>query len=116
LHIISVFEVSFCIISVGADSLAEVLPSLQLLEKLELRWIYFTNINDQQLYTAIGSLSCLKELDLCGTEVTDAGAEILIDVLPSLRHLTCITLPWIYGTLRSRLKAAASQVPGLKVK
>ena len=100
----------------GADSLAEVLLSLQLLEKLVLRGIVFTNINDQQLFTAIGSLSCLKELNLSCTVITDAGAENLIDILPSLRHLTCIKLPLIYGTLRSRLKAAASQVPGLKVK
>jgi Ran GTPase-activating protein (RanGAP) involved in mRNA processing and transport len=100
----------------GADSLAEVLPSLQLLEKLELRWIDFTNINDQQLFTAMGSLSCLKELDLSHTEITDAGAENLIDVLPSLRHLTFIRLPSIYGTLRRRLEAAASRVPRLKVK
>jgi Ran GTPase-activating protein (RanGAP) involved in mRNA processing and transport len=100
----------------SVDSLAEVLSSLQLLEKLELRTFNFTNINDQQLYTAIGSLSCLKELNLSFTKITDAGAENLIDVLPSLRHLTCITLPSVYGTLGSRLEAAASQVPGLKVK
>jgi Ran GTPase-activating protein (RanGAP) involved in mRNA processing and transport len=100
----------------GADSLAEVLLSLQLLEKLQLRLMYFANINDQQLFTAMGSLSCLKELDLSHTEITDAGAENLIDVLPSLRHLTFIRLPSIYGTLRRRLEAAASRVPRLKVK
>ena len=105
----------FKITQAGADSLAEVLPSLQLLDKLKLRWIDFTNINDQQLFTAIGSLSCLKELNLSCTEITNAGAEHLIDVLPSLRHLTCIRLPLIYGTLRSRLVAAVRQVPGLKV-
>ena len=106
----------YMITQAGADSLAEVLPSLQLLEKLELRCINFAGINDQQLFTAIGSLSCLKELHLSGTKITNAGAENLIDALPSLRHLTCIRLPVIYGTLRSRLVAAASQVPGLKVK
>jgi Leucine-rich repeat (LRR) protein len=99
-----------------ADCLAEVLPSLQLLERLVFRGIVFRNINDHQLFSAVGSLSCLKELDLSWTDITDAGAENLIDVLPSLRHLTCITLPEIYGTLRSRLEATARQVPRLKVK
>jgi hypothetical protein len=102
----------FKITQAVADSLAEVLPLLQLLEKLQLRLMYFANINDQQLFTAIGSLSCLKELDLSCSYITYASSENLIDVLPSLRNLTCITLP----RMENRLVAAARQVPGLKVK
>ncbi|CAB3996090.1 NLR family CARD domain-containing 3-like isoform X2 [Paramuricea clavata] len=99
----------------GADSLAEVLPSLQLLEMLSLREIDFRNVNDHQLFSAVGSLNYLKELHLYRSKITDAGAEILIDALPSLRNLTCIILFEICEPLRSRLIAAAGRVPGLEV-
>ena len=104
----------FKITQAGADSLAQVLPSLQLV-KLVLHHIDFRNINDQQLFGAVGSLSYLKDLDLSFTKITNAGAEILIDALPSLRNLRGIMLYDIFEPLRSRLIAAASQVPGLKV-
>jgi Ran GTPase-activating protein (RanGAP) involved in mRNA processing and transport len=108
-------KLNYCTITqADADSLAEVLRSLQLLEKLSLNSNDFTNINDHQLFSAVGSLSCLKELHLCHIEITNAGAEILIDVLPSLRNLICIKLNGVREPLKSRLVAAACQVPGLK--
>ena len=104
----------------GDEALADVLPSLQLLEKLALPCIDFENESDQQLFTALRSLHFFKELNLCGTIVTETGAATLTSVLPTLRNLKRISLPWRIendenGALRRELEEAADLVPGLIV-
>jgi Ran GTPase-activating protein (RanGAP) involved in mRNA processing and transport len=76
----------------GAVTLAEVLPSLQLLEKLVLRNIEFDNECQKHLFHAVGKLKYLKGLNLRCSEITLAGAATLTDVLPTLRNLRWILL------------------------
>ena len=103
----------------SVETLAELLLSLQLLEKLQLRRLNLSNNCDQRLFTAVQSLSYLKELDLLFTEVSPAGARNLTAVLPSLRNLTKIVLPRIEhdknGEMRKILAEEASRIPRLKV-
>ena len=79
----------FSISGAPAESLAEVLPSLQLLEKLVLELIHCDDDDDDesenQLLTAVGKLTYLKELDLKWRTIAKAGADILAEVLPSLQ-------------------------------
>ena len=88
----------FKITQAGADILAEVLPSLQLLEKLVLKNVDLDKIDDEiqkQLFAAVGKLTYLKELDLKGYKITQAGADSLAEVLPSLQLLEKLELRWI---------------------
>jgi hypothetical protein len=54
----------FRITQTGAVTLAEVLPSLQLLENLVLGSIGFDDECQKHLFHAVGKLKYLKELDL----------------------------------------------------
>ena len=76
----------------GAESLAEVLPSLQLLEVLKLGRIVFVDANKKQLFDAIGKLIYLKEIDLIRINITQTDAESLAEVLPSLQLLEVLKL------------------------
>ena len=71
------------------STLAEVLPSLQLMEKLELGFLIrsteFDNLCFKQLFGALGKLKYLKELNLRDFSVTETGVETLAEVLPSLQ-------------------------------
>jgi hypothetical protein len=89
----------FKINQAGTDSLAEVLPSLQLLEKLVLKNEHcdcdIVDESKKQLFTAVGKLMYLKELDLKECKITQAGADSLAEVLPSLQLLEKLELRWI---------------------
>ena len=97
----------------GVAALADVIPSLGLLKKLRLKCISISS--DDQLFTAVGSLSFLNELELLGSTITQAGANSLTTTLPRLRNLRKFRLPKIEndedGTLRKNLQEAASFVP-----
>jgi Leucine-rich repeat (LRR) protein len=71
----------------GAIPLAKVLPSLQLLEKLVLGEIQFDSETEKQLFAAVGELKYLKEFTLHRSSITQAGAEVLAEKLPSLKLL-----------------------------
>ena len=107
---------NFKITKAGVAALADVLPSLSLLKRLLFRNISFRNTSDNKLFTAVGSLSYLDELDLSMSIITQAGATTLTTVLPRLYNLKYFRLPlWIEDdkdrTLEKNLKAAASFVP-----
>ena len=99
----------------GVAALADVIPSLGLLKKLRLKYISFEDTSDDQLFTAVGSLSFLNELELFVSTITQAGANSLTTTLPRLRNLKKFRLPWIENdedrTLSKNLKEAASVVP-----
>ena len=99
----------------GVAALADVIPSLGLLKKLRLYCISFKDTSDDQLFTAVGSLSFLNKLKLSGSTITQAGANSLTTTLPRLRNLRKFVLPRIEndedGTLRKNLQEAASFVP-----
>ena len=76
----------------GAVALAEILPSMKLLEQLELGEIEFNEGSEKQLFLALGKLKYLIELDLWRTKITINGAKALADVLPSLYLLEKINL------------------------
>ena len=76
----------------GDVTLADVLPSLQLLEKLVLQEIEFDRKCQKQLFHAVGKLKYLKELDLGCSEITQTGAVTLAEVLPSLQLLEKLVL------------------------
>jgi Ran GTPase-activating protein (RanGAP) involved in mRNA processing and transport len=114
----------------GAVTLAEVLPSLQLLETLWLGEIDLNNESEKQLFAAVGSLNWLNYLLLRRTKITDEGAATVIGVLPTLRNLRSIELPDVesdenetssdaecdeHETPVSKIKAAGRLVPGLSI-
>ncbi|CAB4036828.1 NLR family CARD domain-containing 3-like, partial [Paramuricea clavata] len=119
----------------GAVTLAEVLPSLQLLEKLVLKNIEFDDECQKHLFHAVGKLKYLNELDFGLSEITLAGVAALTDVLPSLCNLRWIFLSKIKSdeteissneeseenesveikTAKSKLEVAARLVPGLQI-
>ena len=70
-------------------ALADVLPTLQLLERLVLGRFYG---NKRQLFLAVGKLKYLKELDLFRSSVDEFGAIALAEVLPSLQLLEILAL------------------------
>ena len=74
-----------------AESLACVLPSLTLLEKLVLKGIDY----DEQMCAALVNLKYLKELDLGKTYISKTVAESLACVLPSLTLLEKLALKGI---------------------
>ena len=76
----------------GAESLAEVLPSLQLLEVLKLRCTVFDDAIKKKLFDAIGKLKYLKEIDLRDINITQTSAESLAEMLPSLQLLEVLKL------------------------
>ena len=76
----------------GAESLAELLPSLQLLEVLKLKRIALYDEVGEQLFDAIGKLKYLKEIDFERIDITRTGAESLAEVLPSLQLLEVLKL------------------------
>ena len=77
-------------IDIDGEALAEVLPSLQLLEKLTL-----IRVDDdcKHLFASLKSLKYLKELHL---EEIDIDGEALAEVLPSLRLLEKLVLDFNY--------------------
>ena len=79
-----------------AELVAGVLPSLQLLEKLVLRGLGFSDVDgrDRGLFVALRSLKYLKELELHGSRSTQIDAETLAEVLPSLQLLEKLSLRW----------------------
>ena len=99
----------------GVAALADVIPSLGLLKKLTLPCISFEDTSDDQLFTAVGSLSFLNKLELLFSTITQAGANSLTTTLPRLRNLRKFVLPCIETdedrTLGRNLKKAASFVP-----
>ena len=121
----------------GAKALSEAFSSLKLLEKLVLGEIVFDNESDTQVFHAVEKLKYLKKLYLRKTKITQACAEILTNVLPTLGNLRKFMLPTIQSnenetdddendenetddeehdeneTALSRLKAAARRIPGL---
>ena len=84
-------ELNLCetrITQTGVEALAEVLPSLQLLEELGLGKI--SRCDDgchKQLFDALGKLKYLKKLTLGLTGITQTDIEALTDVLSSLQLL-----------------------------
>ena len=121
--------------SIQADAVAalsEALVSLPLLEKLVLKCVEFDDGCDVQLFHAVGKLKYLKVLDLYLTDITQAGAVILTNLLPTLRNLREFRLPFSIKSnenetssdqerekrevLRNELKVAALCVLGLKVR
>jgi Leucine-rich repeat (LRR) protein len=76
----------------GIVVLAEVLPSLQLLEKLVLGKIDFDNESEEKLFYVIMKLRSLKKLDLMSTKLTQTGTGALAEVLPSLQVLKTLVL------------------------
>ena len=80
----------------GVEALARVLPSLTLLEKLELEEIGLIDYEcDEQLFAALGYLKYLKELDLSRICSGEISAESLTRVLPSLTLLEKLVLGYI---------------------
>ena len=76
----------------GAESLVEVLPSLHLLEVLKLGKIDFDDGGEKQLFSALGKLKYLKNLELVGTLRTGASVANFAEALPSLHCLEKLSL------------------------
>ena len=74
----------------GAEALAHALPSLTLLNELQLTSI--TLEGDKELLHALGELKYLEKLNLHRTKLTKAGVAALADVLPSLGLLKKLLL------------------------
>ena len=121
--------------SIQADAVAalsEALVSLPLLEKLVLECVEFDDGCDVQLFHAVEKLKYLKVLDLWFAHITEAGAVILTNLLPTLDHLRKFRLPYHIKSddevtsirqereksraLRKELETAALRIPGLKVR
>ncbi len=71
----------------GGEAFAEMLPSLQLLEKLTLLGIDFDNGSLEQLFLAVGKLKYLKTFYLEHCNITQTGGEAFAEMLPSLQLL-----------------------------
>ena len=100
-----------CISKTVAGSLACVLPSLKLLEKLALKGIDY----DEQICAALVNFKYLKELDLCKRIYTNTGVEALGRVLPSLTLLEKLVLGGIDSSDKSdELFAALGNLKNLK--
>ncbi len=88
--------VGFLRTRIHAEALAEVLPSLQLLEKLVLHSSdeieFVDSWTDEKLFAALGKLKYLKELNLKHFSVTEIDVETLAQVLPSLQLLERLVL------------------------
>ncbi len=79
----------------GADALAKTLPSLHLLEKLQLGTIDVGDEGQKQLFHAVGKLRYLKKLDLGYIKITETGADALAKFLSSLYLLENLELQMI---------------------
>ena len=118
----------------GTDAVAalsEALVSLPLLEKLVLEWVKFDDGCDIQLFYAVEKLNYLKVLNLRFGRITQAGAVILTNLLPTLRNLREFLLPLYIKSnenetssvqerekseaLVNELEVAARRIPGLNV-
>ena len=113
-------------------ALSEALVSLPLLEKLVLEWVDFDDGCYVQLFHAVEKLKYLKVLKLRAELITQAGAVMLAESLPTLRNLREFRLPFYIKSnenetssdldfekskaLINELKAAALRIPGLKVR
>ena len=71
------------------ETLAEVLPSLQMMESLVLQHEIYNE--DSKVFAALGSLKYLKKLKLIGC-TTENSAKSLAEVLPSLQLLESLVL------------------------
>ena len=109
----------------AVSALSEALVSLPLLEKLVLESVKFDNGCDVQLFHAVEKLKYLKVLHLFSAHITQAGAVILTNLLPTLRNLREFYLPSYIKSnehetssdrLINKLKAAALCILGLKVR
>ena len=69
----------------GVLALIEILPSLNLLEKLVVSVTDFEC--ESELFHAIGKLKYLKEIGLNETNITQVGVAALTEILPSLKQL-----------------------------
>ena len=85
-------HLGFVITKTCAIALAKVLPSLQLLEKLELGQVNFDNENEKQVFAAVGKLKYLKEFTLHNSQIPQTGAEVLAEELPALKLLEKVKL------------------------
>ena len=75
------------------EALADVLPTLQLLQRLVLGQVLGSFwCNKSQMYLAVGKLKYLKELDLLRSSVYEFGAMALVEALPSLQLLEILVL------------------------
>ena len=81
-----------------SEALADVLPTLQLLERLVLGHVLdsFWCNKRRQMYLAVGKLKYLKELDLFRSDVSEVGTMALAEVLPSLQLLEILVLGIVY--------------------
>ncbi len=84
-------ELDICFLNT-TETLAEVLPLLQLLEVLKLGEIVLDDGIAKQLFAAVGKLKYLKEIDLRFIDIIQSGAESLAEVLPSLQLLEVLKL------------------------
>ena len=71
----------------GADTFAEMLASLHLLEKLTLPKIDVDNKTQKQLFHTVGKLKYLKNLYSHHCKTTQTGGEAFAEMLPSLQLL-----------------------------
>jgi Leucine-rich repeat (LRR) protein len=102
----------------GTGALAEVLPSLRVLEELTLGKIDFDNTSEKQLFAAIAKSKYLKKLGLRGSKITQTGAVILVQMLPSLQLLETLRLgeiDFINNESEKQLIAAVGSLNWLKV-
>ena len=76
-----------------SEAFADVLPTLQLLERLVLGSF---GLDERQLYPAVGKLRYLKELDLFRSDVDEFGAMTFTEALPSLQLLEILVLGIVY--------------------
>ena len=89
--------------STGAAALADVLPSLQLLEKLVLMDIDLDEDSAPKLCNSMVSLKYLKKLNLSWNKIGSTGAAALADVLPSLPLLKDL---YLYGFILNQADIA----------
>ena len=77
----------------NVKALARALPSLQILENLELGDIYDINkCQGEELLTAVGKLKYLKALDLSWSKMTETNVNALVRALASLQVLERLAL------------------------
>ena len=81
--------------TIRSKALADVLPTLQLLERFvlgsSLEWFVLSSLK-RQMYLAVGKLKYLKELDLFRSGVDEFETMALAEALPSLQLLEILVL------------------------
>ncbi len=93
---------AYCkITQTGGEAFAEMLPSLQLLEKLTFLEIDFDNGSQGQLFLAAGKLKYLKDLFLGCKTIDETSADALAEMLSSLQLLEDLTLIGIEFSTKS---------------